>query len=410
MIYDFCVIGGGIVGLATARELLALRPQASLLLIEKEDTVGKHQTGHNSGVIHAGIYYTPGSLKARLCIEGARATKEFCDEHAIRYDTCGKLIVATNALEMTRADALYERATSNGLSLRRVGEGELKELEPHIAGVGALLSPETAIVDYREICRKMLSLLQAAGATIHFGRAVDRIKETGSVVEIGSKGETWQTRQLVCCAGLQSDRLARMAGADIAYKIVPFRGEYFQLPPRLNRIVNHLIYPVPDPDLPFLGIHLTRMIDGSVTLGPNAVLGLSREGYPKFSINARDAVGMLTFPGFWKLVARHRSHAIHELANSLSKRGYLEECRKYCPELELADLMPYPAGIRAQAVTSSGEAVHDFLFAETARSLHVGNAPSPAATSAIPIGRMIASKCIEHRGASQAAAAVPPTI
>lgn len=396
MIYDFCVIGGGIVGLATARELLALRPQASLLLLEKEDTVGKHQTGHNSGVIHAGIYYVPGSLKARLCIEGARATKEFCDEHAIRYDTCGKLIVATNALEMTRADALHERATSNGLNLRRVGESELRELEPQIAGVGALLSPETAIVDYREICRKMLSLLQAAGAIIHFGETVTRIKETGSVVEIGSKGGSWQARQLVCCAGLQSDRLARMAGADISYRIVPFRGEYFRLPPRLNRIVSHLIYPVPDPDLPFLGIHLTRMIDGSVTLGPNAVLGLSREGYPKFSINARDAADMIGFPGFWKLVMRHRRHAAHELANSLSKRGYLEECRKYCPKFELSDLTPYPAGIRAQAVTASGEAVHDFLFAQTPRTLHVGNAPSPAATSAIPIGRMIASKCIQH--------------
>lgn len=396
MIYDFCVIGGGIVGLATARELLALRPQASLLLLEKEDTVGKHQTGHNSGVIHAGIYYVPGSLKARLCIEGARATKEFCDEHAIRYETCGKLIVATNALEMTRADALHERATSNGLNLRRVGESELRELEPQIAGVGALLSPETAIVDYREICRKMLSLLQAAGATIHFGETVTRIKETGSVVEIGSKGGNWQARQLVCCAGLQSDRLARMAGADISYRIVPFRGEYFRLPPRLNRIVSHLIYPVPDPDLPFLGIHLTRMIDGSVTLGPNAVLGLSREGYPKFSINARDATDMIGFSGFWKLVMRHRRHAAHELANSLSKRGYLQECRKYCPTLELADLTPYPAGIRAQAVTAAGEAVHDFLFAQTPLTLHVGNAPSPAATSAIPIGRMIASKCIQH--------------
>ncbi|RWK47244.1 MAG: L-2-hydroxyglutarate oxidase [Mesorhizobium sp.] len=396
MIHDFCVIGGGIVGLATARELLALRPQASLLLLEKEDTVGKHQTGHNSGVIHAGIYYAPGSLKARLCIEGARATKEFCDEHDISYDACGKMIVATNALEMGRADALYERATSNGLDLRRVGEAELRDLEPQIAGVGALLSPETAIVDYREICRKMLSLLQAAGATIHFGETVDRIKETGSVVEIGSRGGTWQARQLVCCAGLQSDRLARMAGASICYRIVPFRGEYFRLAPKLNRVVSHLIYPVPDPDLPFLGIHLTRMIDGSVTLGPNAVLGLSREGYAKFSINARDAADMMGFPGFWKLVMRHRRHAAHELANSLSKRGYLEECRKYCPTLELADLLPHPAGIRAQAVTAAGEAVHDFLFTETQRSLHVGNAPSPAATSAIPIGRMVASKVIQQ--------------
>lgn len=398
MIYDFCVIGGGIVGLATARELLALRPDATLLLIEKEDAVGLHQTGHNSGVIHAGIYYTPGSLKARLCVEGLRATKDFCDKHGIRYDTCGKLIVATNDTEMSRAEALYDRATSNGLNLRKVSGGELKELEPNIAGVGALLSPETAIVDYKQICNKMLKLLQASGATFAFGRTITGIEESGDIVRVSAGDEVWQARQVICCAGLQSDRLARMAGADISYRIVPFRGEYFKLPPHLNSVVAHLIYPVPDPDLPFLGIHLTRMIDGSVTLGPNAVLGLAREGYPKFSFNARDAFGMFTFPGFWKLVKRHRANAMHEFANSISKSGYLNQCRKYCPSLELVDLTPYPAGIRAQAVTRDGVAVSDFLFAETRLTLHVGNAPSPAATSAIPIGRMIATKCVERLG------------
>ncbi|EUB98135.1 FAD dependent oxidoreductase [Rhizobium sp. CF080] len=396
MIYDFCVIGGGIVGLATARELLALRPDARLLLVEKEDAVGLHQTGHNSGVIHAGIYYPPGSLKAKLCVEGARATKDFCDEHGIHYNTCGKLIVATNDVEMARADALHERAASNGLSLRKVSGGELKELEPNIAGIGALLSPQTAIVDYKQICHKMLALLQAAGVAVSFGKTVSGIKESGDRVQVFAGDDVWQARQVICCAGLQSDRLARMAGADISFRIVPFRGEYFKLPRRLNDIVAHLIYPVPDPDLPFLGIHLTRMIDGSVTLGPNAVLGLSREGYEKFAFNARDAFGMFAFAGFWKLVAKHRANAMHEVANSISKAGYLEECRKYCPGLELADLTHYPAGIRAQAVTKSGVAVSDFLFAETKRTLHVGNAPSPAATSAIPIGRMVASKCTER--------------
>jgi L-2-hydroxyglutarate oxidase len=394
MIYDFCLVGGGIVGLATALELLRRRAGASLLLIEKEARVGQHQTGHNSGVIHAGIYYAPGSLKAKLSFEGLHATKEFCDEHGIAYDTCGKLIVATNDVELRRTEALYERATANGLTLSRVSSGELREIEPNITGIGALLSPETAIVSYRQICEKMAELLKAAGADIHFGKAVTGIKEEPDAVRIEADGETWSARRLICCGGLQSDRLARLAGAKVDFRIIPFRGEYFVLPPAKNRIVKHLIYPAPDPDLPFLGIHLTRMIDGSVTVGPNAVLGFSREGYPRLSFDLRDSLDLMTFPGFWKLVAKNRRHAFAELRNSLWRSGYLEECRKYCPSLTLDDLQPYPAGIRAQAVTPRGEAIHDFLFVETGRTLHVCNAPSPAATSAIPIGRMIAAKLL----------------
>lgn len=395
MIYDFCVVGGGIVGLATALELLRRRPGASLLLLEKELRVGTHQTGHNSGVIHAGIYYAPGSLKARLCTEGLRATKNFCDEHGIAYDTCGKLIVATNDVELRRTDALYDRATANGLRLTRVGAAELRELEPNITGVGALLSPDTAIVSYRQICERMAELLEAAGTDIRLGTSVSQIRESSASVVVAAGDESWSARQLVCCGGLQSDRLARMAGARADFRIVPFRGEYFALPAARNDVVKHLIYPAPDPDLPFLGIHLTRMIDGSVTVGPNAVLGLSREGYGRFSFNPRDALDLATFPGFWKLVAKNRGHAATELRNSLWKRRYLEECRKYCPSLTIEDLHPHPAGIRAQAVTPQGEAIHDFLFAETSRTLHVCNAPSPAATSAIPIGRMIANKLLD---------------
>lgn len=394
MIYDFCVVGGGIVGLATALELLRRRPGASLLLIEKETRVGQHQTGHNSGVIHAGIYYAPGSLKAKLSFEGLRATKAFCDEHGIAYDTCGKLIVATNDVELRRTEALYERATANGLTLSRISSGELREIEPNITGIGALLSPETAIVSYRQICEKMAQLLKAAGTDIRLGKAVTGIKEEADAVRIEAGGEAWVAQKLVCCGGLQSDRLARMAGAKVDFRIVPFRGEYFVLPPARNQIVRHLIYPAPDPDLPFLGIHLTRMIDGSVTVGPNAVLGLSREGYPRLSFDFRDTLDLLTFQGFWKLVGKNWRHAAGELRNSLWKRGYLQECRKYCPSLTLEDLQPYAAGIRAQAVTPRGEAIHDFLFAETGRTLHVCNAPSPAATSAIPIGRMIAAKLL----------------
>jgi L-2-hydroxyglutarate oxidase len=392
--FDFCVIGAGIVGLATALKLLEKRPGASLLLLEKEDRVAVHQTGHNSGVIHAGIYYEPGSLKAKLCRAGLTATTEFCTEYQLPFEVCGKLIVATNALEQTRMDALYERATANGLRLERIDGTELQRLEPNVSGIAALLSPETGMADYVRVAEKMAELIASKGATVRFGTTVDRIREQGNEVEVGAGQERWTAKKLVVCGGLQSDRLARMAGLDIDFRIVPFRGEYYRLPPVRNTIVKHHIYPAPDPELPFLGIHLTRMIDGSVTVGPNAVIGLSREGYPKGSINPRDTLGFASFPGFWKLVLKNRRHAVNELRGSLFKRAYLEECRKYCPSLELTDLLPYRAGIRAQVVTREGKAVHDFLFKETARMLHVCNAPSPAATSAIPIGTMIADRLL----------------
>jgi L-2-hydroxyglutarate oxidase len=397
LIHDFCVVGGGIVGVATALELLRERQGASLVLIEKENRVGFHQTGHNSGVIHAGIYYAPGSLKARLCAEGLRATKDFCDEHGIAYDTCGKLIVATNDVEMRRNEALFERATANGLKLFRISAGALREIEPNITGTGALLSPETGIVSYRQVCEKMADLLREAGAEIRLDATVTGISDEPDGVTIVAGGEALQARKLVCCGGLQADRLARMAGAKLDFRIVPFRGEYYLLPPEKNRIVKHLIYPVPDPSMPFLGIHLTRMIDGTVTVGPNAVLGMSREGYPAMSVDLRDMLDLASYGGFWKLIARNWHYAADELGNSVWKRGYLRQCQKYCPSLTSDDLKPYPAGIRAQAVTPMGAAIHDFLFAETNRTLHVCNAPSPAATSAIPIGRIIASKLLHGR-------------
>ncbi len=394
MIYDFCVIGGGIVGLATAMKLLEKQPGASLVLLEKEDSVAVHQTGHNSGVIHAGIYYVPGSLKARLCAAGATATKEFCRQHGIPFDACGKLIVATDAVELARIVALQERASANGLTLRRIGQEELKQLEPNISGIGALLSPETAIVDYRRISAAMAGTIRSQSAELCFGVEVDAIREEQGSVAIGAAGRSWTARTLVACAGLQADRLAALAGAKGDFRIVPFRGEYYRLPPEKNDIVRHLIYPAPNPDMPFLGIHLTRMIDGGVTVGPNAVLGLAREGYPKLSANFRDMASLFGYPGFWRLIASNAGYAVGELKNSIWKRGYLAECRKYCPSLNLEDLMPWSAGIRAQAVTSRGEAIHDFLVVETARTLHVCNAPSPAATSAIPIGDMIAARCL----------------
>jgi L-2-hydroxyglutarate oxidase len=388
--YDFCVVGGGIVGLATAMALLERHPGARLVLLEKEDALATHQTGHNSGVIHSGIYYAPGSLKADLCKRGERATKEFCTAHGIPFVTCGKTLVATNALELERLEALVGRARENGIEAERLDEAELRRREPNITGLGALFVPATAIVDYRAVCAAMARVITEAGAEIVLGAEVTAIRESAHDVVVDAKGRRWAAGRLVACAGLQSDRLARLAGLPATHQIVPFRGEYYRLPAEKSDIIRSLIYPVPDPDLPFLGIHLTRMIEGSVTVGPNAVLGLSREGYPKLAVNVRDVAQYLLFPGLWRVLARYRRSVRDELKGSLLKSAYLRECRKYCPSLTTGDLFPYTAGIRAQAVTRDGTLVHDFLFLESERMLHCGNAPSPAATSAIPIGQRIA--------------------
>ncbi|AZD85794.1 L-2-hydroxyglutarate oxidase [Pseudomonas chlororaphis subsp. aureofaciens] len=397
MIYDYCIIGGGIVGLATAMALLERQPGASLLILEKENVLARHQTGHNSGVIHAGIYYAPGSLKADLCKRGAQATKDFCTQHQIKFEVCGKLLVASTPLEVERMHALYERSQQNGLKVEQLDAKELQRREPNIVGLGGLFLDATGIVDYKQVCEAMARVIQKAGGEVQLQTRVRAIVETADQVTISSDDQVWSARQLVACAGLQSDRLAALAGVRIDHQIVPFRGEYFRLPAAKNNIVNHLIYPIPDPELPFLGVHLTRMIDGSVTVGPNAVLGLGRENYRKFSINWRDVAEYATFPGFWKTIWNNLGSGTTEMKNSLFKRGYLEQCRKYCPSLEVDDLLPYEAGIRAQAVMRDGTLVHDFLFAETPRMVHVCNAPSPAATSAIPIGQMIAERIRKAR-------------
>ena len=392
MIYDFCIIGGGIVGLATAMELLKRQPNASLVILEKEPVLAKHQTGHNSGVIHAGIYYAPGSLKAELCKRGAEATKQFCSEHGIKFEVCGKLLVASTALEVQRMEALYVRSQLNGMKVERLDAEQLRAREPNIVGLGGLFLDATGIVDYRQVCETMAAVIRRNGGEICLEKTVTAIAEDTDKVTVSTHDGAWQARHLVVCAGLQSDRLATLAGIDIDHQIIPFRGEYFRLPASKNNIVNHLIYPIPDPELPFLGVHLTRMIDGSVTVGPNAVLGLGRENYKKFSVNWKDVAEYARFPGFWKTIWQNLGSGSVEMKNSLFKSGYLEQCRKYCPSLELDDLLPYEAGIRAQAVMRDGTLVHDFLFAQTPRMLHVCNAPSPAATSAIPIGEMIADR------------------
>ncbi len=406
--HDLAVVGGGIVGLATALTLLQRRPGADLVLLEKEDEVARHQSGHNSGVIHAGVYYAPGSLKARLCAAGSRWTREFCDQHAIPYQDTGKLIVATTPAELSRLALLQDRAAANGLAVERIGATELRRREPHVTGLGALAVAATGIVDYRAVSRAMADQIAHLGGTVRRGVEVTGIVESPGQVVLdtaeGSGGEVVpgrvRTRRLVVCAGLQSDRLAGLAGlrghggpaADVA--IVPFRGEYYRLPASRNGLIGSLIYPVPDPDLPFLGVHLTRTLDGGVTVGPNAVLGLSREGYPKGSVSGRDVADLLRFPGLWRVARRQLRTGVVEQWNSLSRHGYLGLVRRYCPELGVADLLPEPAGIRAQAVRRDGTLVEDFLLVETAASVHVLNAPSPAATSAMPIAAHIADRVL----------------
>jgi L-2-hydroxyglutarate oxidase len=393
MTYDFAIIGAGIIGLATAREILRAR-RSSIIILEKERAVAQHQTGHNSGVIHAGIYYAPGSMKARLCREGAAATKAFCTEQGIKFQTCGKLLVATNTHESVRMDALFERAKQNGVEALRIDRAGLMRLEPNITGVGALGVPSTGIVDFRKVASAFAQIVTAQGADLQLGAEVVAIREDSRAVEISTPDRSWNARALIVCAGLQSDRLAILAGIRIDHRIVPFRGEFYTLPKSRAGLISRLIYPIPDPKLPFVGIHLTKTIDGRIIVGPNAVLGFSREGYEKFSFSPQDVFDTMAFPGFWIVAGTHLASAVVEMRNSLWKQGYLDQCRKYCPSLSLADLEPGVAGIRAQAVLRDGTLVHDFLFAETARQVHVCNAPSPAATSAIPIARMIAAKVL----------------
>lgn len=394
MIYDFIVIGAGIIGMSTARQLQLTYPGKSVLVLEKESGPAYHQTGRNSGVIHAGVYYAPGSLKAQFCREGNIATKAFCAEHGIRYEECGKLLVATNDLELERMAGLVTRCAENGIPIEVLSERQLKEKEPNITGVGAILVPSTGIVSYGEITRTMVDLVEQDGGAVLFDHCVVALAEQHDRISLRTGTGHFEGRYLVACAGLMADRVVAMSGSKPAFKIIPFRGDYYQLGREHNRIVNHLIYPIPDPELPFLGVHLTRMIDGTVTVGPNAVLAFKREGYGRFAFSLTDSLEMLTYPGLLKVLRDNFRVSLMELKNSLFKAGYLELVRKYCPSLTVRDLHSYPPGIRAQAVTPEGLLVHDFLFVSTDRALFVCNAPSPAATSAIPIGKHIVGKIV----------------
>ena len=405
MTYDYIIIGGGIVGVSTAWQLKQQQPDKRILLLEKENDYSQHQTGHNSGVIHAGVYYAPGSLKAKFCREGVAATIDFCQQHDVPYKQCGKLLVATDVIEYERMETLYKRCIENQLDIEWLDAEQLKIREPNISGIGGILVKTTGIVDYQLITTKMAEQFIAIGGNALLQHEVSSMKEHEDHVEVNvstPKGnQPFKTKFLITCSGLLADRTTKMLGIETDFQIIPFRGEYYQLAPKHNDIVNHLIYPIPDPDLPFLGVHLTRMIDGSVTVGPNAVQGWKREGYGKINVSLRDILDMISFNGFWHVLRQNWKTGLKETKNSWFKSGYLKEVQKYCPQLTLDDLKPYPAGVRAQAVLKDGTLVHDFLFAESARSLHVCNAPSPAATSAIPIGGYICEKVLSKRASRQ---------
>ncbi|MEZ9146409.1 L-2-hydroxyglutarate oxidase [Vibrio sp. 10N.286.52.C3] len=398
-IYDYIIVGGGIVGVSTAWQLQQAHLDKSILLVEKERGFAQHQTGHNSGVIHAGVYYAPGSLKADFCKRGVERTIAFCSQHDIPVENCGKLLVATNEQEVERMNALYQRCHDNDIDVDLLDQAQLKLAEPNITGLGAIYVKTTSIVDYKKVTEVMAQEFVEAGGKLSLGTEVIMADEQEDEVQLTCKvdGQTLQlnSRFLITCSGLMADRMTKMLDIETDFQIVPYRGEYYQLDAKHNQVVNHLIYPIPDPELPFLGVHLTRMIDGSVTVGPNAVQGWKREGYGKLNFSFKDTWQMLSFVGFWKVTANHLKTGLVEFKNSWWKPGYLKLVNKYCPSITVDDFKPYPAGIRAQAVLKDGTLVHDFLFAESPRSLHVCNAPSPAATSAMPIGEYICGKVMK---------------
>jgi L-2-hydroxyglutarate oxidase len=387
---DVLIVGGGIVGLAVALEITKRFPRLRLLLLEKEDRVGQHQSSHNSGVIHSGVYYKPGSLKARLCVEGAQAMVEFCREHGVPHLVCGKVIVATREEEFPRLEELRRRGEANGLTgLRLIGPDELREIEPHASGLRALVVPSTGITDYAAVCEKYAELVRAQGGTILTSTAVTGLRDLTSEVVVETSGPEFSTTYLINCAGLFSDRIARMAGGKPDAIIVPFRGEYYRLVPQRSSLVRALIYPVPDPQFPFLGVHFTRRVNGTVDAGPNAVLAFRREGYRRTDFSLHDLASSLAFPGFWRMAGKHWRSGLDEFHRSFSKSEFVRALQRLLPEVREQDLIPGGSGVRAQALRRDGRLVDDFQFVPSEKMLHVLNVPSPAATASLPIARAI---------------------
>lgn len=398
---DIAIIGGGIVGLSTALHLVQ-RFRASVVVLEAETQIAQHQTGHNSGVIHSGLYYKPGSERARLCAEGREAMYRFCAEHGLPHERCGKLVVAIEERELPALDELQRRGLANGLEgIRKLTGPELKDYEPHVAGIAGLHVPQTGIVDYKLVAQKYAELIERNGGAILVRSRLLGVQKRGGELVLQTTHGDMPCKQLINCGGLQADRVARMCGVDPGVQVVPFRGEYYALVPERRFLVKNLIYPVPDPRFPFLGVHFTRSVHGEVDAGPNAVLALRREGYSRWNVSPRDVWEMLRFPGFWRMASKYWRTGISEMYRSFSKRSFYRSLKRLIPELEMSDIHPFGSGVRAQAMERSGALVDDFRFVEAENMIHVLNAPSPAATASLSIGRTIAEMAGRQWGLSE---------
>ena len=395
--YDFAIIGGGIVGLSTGMAVSHRYPNARIVVLEKESVCALHQTGNNSGVIHSGIYYKPGSFKAKFCREGSRSMVEFCQKHSIAHEVCGKVIIATETAQLPLLENLYQRGLENNLKISKLSFEEVKEIEPNVACIAGIQVSTTGIVNYKQVCDKYVELLKAQGGELCLNTKVERISSSGANQVLETNNGTFETRFTINCAGLFSDRIAKLGKVDPKAKIVPFRGEYYELTPEKRHLVKTLIYPVANPDFPFLGVHFTRMIDGSVHAGPNAVLSFKREGYKKTDFDLRDFAEVMTYPGFWRLATKNADEGIQEIIRSFSKAAFVRSLQKLIPCVQADDLVPTHAGVRAQALMNDGKLVDDFLIVESKNAVHVCNAPSPAATSSIEIGKAIARAIPEQQ-------------
>ena len=389
---DVAIVGGGIVGLATAWQLTRKHPGKKVIILEKEAGVAQHQTGHNSGVLHSGIYYKPGSLKAINCREGKLAMQAFCEDEGLPYDVCGKVIVAVDESELPALERIYERGQANGVKCERIDAPRLRELEPYAAGIKAIHVPEAGIVDYKQVCERLAEKIRNAGGEIHQHCKVRGMPQHDGRVVLETTQGDFEANYVINCAGLHSDRVTKLSGQPVEAKIVPFRGEYYELLPDAEHLCRNLIYPVPDPKFPFLGVHFTRMIHGGIECGPNAVLAFSREGYKKTDINLRDLFESLTYPGFLRMAMKHWKMGLGEQWRSFSKSAFVKALRRLMPDIKKEHLRPAPAGVRAQALNREGSLVDDFVIAESERILNVCNAPSPAATASLNIGRLIVEK------------------
>jgi len=395
--HDCVIIGGGIVGLATAVAVGKRNPKASILVLEKEAELAQHQTGRNSGVIHSGIYYKPGSYKAKFARQGSRTMVEFCREHGIKHDVCGKVIVATCEAQLPQLEKLFKRGLENELPVAKLTSEQVREVEPHVKCLAGIKVPTTGIVDYKQVCAKYADLVGIQGGVVRTGVKVLGIQSTSDAHRIETTAGTFEARFIINCAGLHSDRVAKLAGVQPQAQIVPFRGEYYELVPERRHLVKTLIYPVPNPDFPFLGVHFTKMIDGSVHAGPNAVLAFKREGYHKTDFSARDTWETLTYRGFWKLAKKNLGEGMMEMRRSFSKKQFVRSLQELIPEVTDADVIPTHAGVRAQALLPDGGMVDDFLFVDDRNAIHVCNAPSPAATASLEIANIIANRVPELR-------------